>query len=103
MPPVVRSTSGRRLLSAYLLYYHSSLPREGRTHATTRPRAGARSRGGIRGAPPDLDGPRTDGAGTLECQQLRAAAPGRKAPSAPVAVEIRVTESPTCRGSESIP
>jgi hypothetical protein len=29
---------------------NSSLPREGRTHATTRPRAGGRSRGGIRGS-----------------------------------------------------
>ena len=29
---------------------HSSLPREGRTHATTRPRAGGRSRNGIRGS-----------------------------------------------------
>jgi hypothetical protein len=29
---------------------NSSLPRKGRTHATTRPRAGGRSRGGVRGS-----------------------------------------------------
>src|SRR5438128_672253 len=43
----------RRMLTAYLTYHlraRTHLPRQGRAHTTTRPRADGGSRGGVRGS-----------------------------------------------------